>query len=666
MDRAARTSQRRMRDIERSAKRLGVAMAAAFSAAVATAGFQIRSVLNQADEIGKMSERIGVSVEALSGLRFAAELSGTSINSLQTAVQRLSANMADTAKGTGEAQDAFRALGIEVADTAGSLRSNEEVLRDVADRFARMEDGAAKTALAMRLFGRSGAELIPFLNQGRDGLEAMQQEAERLGIVMSRDLTDAAQRVNDNFTRLGKIWQGAWVQAVSASIGALEDLQAILLDPTTRRAIEDLVNGMVRGFTQVTAVITNTVNFMRWLGEEVAAQRFGVAADDIVRLQQRLDTLNVRIEAIQSRRDSWRGAIGLDPTMERRQQELIEERDAVQVLIDSYDDLASTVRQVAPPTMEGAAPFIPLDLFDELETSQRAVRDRVSETIAALTREAETFGQSRAEIMAYDLALMGATETQIGLATALADQIEGQARMKQMMEDGKRVFEQTRTPAEALSNEIERLNMLLEAGAIEGGWDTYARAIFAAQERFDEMRTVAASMAEEVDQVNDLGASIGMSFASGFEEAIVSGGRFRDVLQGILDDLLRIATRTLITAPLADAAGSFFSGMFPARASGGPVSAGSGYIVGERGPELFVPRTGGNIVPNHAMGGSVQVNVINNVGAEVRTNVTEGAHGTSIDVMIDRAVAEKLADRGSDSSRSLRAAFGAKTTLTGR
>jgi hypothetical protein len=199
----------------------------------------------------------------------------------------------------------------------------------------------------------------------------------------------------------------------------------------------------------------------------------------------------------------------------------------------------------------------------------------------------------------------------------------------------------------------------------EGYWDLLNR--LATGEAIEGAAEELQDIVESTKEINDLGASLGMSFASGFEEAIVSGNSFRDVLQGIFDDLLRIATRTLITAPLADAAGAFFSGMFPGRATGGPVSVGSGYIVGERGPELFVPRMSGGIVPNHALGGSnVQVNVINNVGANVTTRERQTPQGPAIDVMIDMAVAEKLSQRGSASNQAMRSTFGARPVLAGR
>lgn len=110
-----------------------------------------------------------------------------------------------------------------------------------------------------------------------------------------------------------------------------------------------------------------------------------------------------------------------------------------------------------------------------------------------------------------------------------------------------------------------------------------------------------------------LGRELGMTFSSAFEDAIVKGSEFSDVLKGIEQDLARLVIRQAITAPLASAISgavkgfdfsSIFTSMFAARADGGPVSMGTTYLVGERGPELFTPGASGNITPNHAMGGT--------------------------------------------------------------
>ena len=100
---------------------------------------------------------------------------------------------------------------------------------------------------------------------------------------------------------------------------------------------------------------------------------------------------------------------------------------------------------------------------------------------------------------------------------------------------------------------------------------------------------------------NRLFDEAGQILATGFEDAILSGQKLSDVLRAIGQDLVRLVFSNMITQPLAKGIGTFLSGM---RAEGGPVNAGGAYMVGEKGPELFVPRSSGSIVPNGAMGSS--------------------------------------------------------------
>ena len=100
---------------------------------------------------------------------------------------------------------------------------------------------------------------------------------------------------------------------------------------------------------------------------------------------------------------------------------------------------------------------------------------------------------------------------------------------------------------------------------------------------------------------NRLFDEAGQILATGFEDAILSGQKLSEVLRAIGQDLVRLVFSNMITQPLAKGIGTFLSGM---RAEGGPVGAGGAYVVGEKGPELFVPRSSGSIVPNGAMGSS--------------------------------------------------------------
>lgn len=161
-----------------------------------------KEAFNAADKIAKLSQSTGVSVERLSALSHAADLSGVNIDTLGRSFGLLSKNMAIARDASDKTETAFEQLNIRILNNDGTLRSTNDVMNDVADRFRGMEDGAQKTALAMEIFGRSGAELIPLLNAGSDGLRAMEEEAHRLGLTFDEETAKQAERVNDNITKI--------------------------------------------------------------------------------------------------------------------------------------------------------------------------------------------------------------------------------------------------------------------------------------------------------------------------------------------------------------------------------------------------------------------------------------------------------------------------------
>ena len=197
-----------------------------------------KQAINTADEFAKMSQKVGVSVETLSGLSFAANLAGTNIGTVERGLGLLSRNLDDYAGGVGEAKESFSFLGISAVDLEGNLRSTDKVLFEMADRFKEMPDGTKKTALAMDILGKSGKDLIPLLNEGSDGLRDMLDEAGALGQVLSTETAQSAERFNDSLERL-KTSLGGVLNAIIAS-GFLDTLTSL----ATRTA------EWVAGFTQ--------------------------------------------------------------------------------------------------------------------------------------------------------------------------------------------------------------------------------------------------------------------------------------------------------------------------------------------------------------------------------------------------------------------------------
>lgn len=229
LGKAAHISEQRARDI---AKSISIATGA-FTAMGAAVSALAKSSINEMDALNKMSQRVGVNVEALSGLKFAAQLADVSTESLGTGLKKLSVNMLDTQAGAGDAREAFRALGIEVKQADGSLKGADGVMREIADRFSRMEDGAGKTALAVKLFGRAGSDLIPLLNQGAAGLKSAADEADRLGLTVSTKAAKAAEDFNDNLTRLSKGASSLGIAIATEALPALVKITDQLRDAAT-------------------------------------------------------------------------------------------------------------------------------------------------------------------------------------------------------------------------------------------------------------------------------------------------------------------------------------------------------------------------------------------------------------------------------------------------
>jgi hypothetical protein len=181
-----------------------------------------KAALETADELSKLSQKTGISVESLSLLKPIAEQSGISMEGLAKGLQKLATAMVGAASGSKEQADTFARLGVSVTDVAGKLRPTEAVLMDLADAFAAMPDGAEKSALAVKLFGKSGVDLIPFLNQGRAGIEELKLKFKELGLEISGDTARAAEKFNDTLDTVKQALHAVVMKIAEAALPALQ------------------------------------------------------------------------------------------------------------------------------------------------------------------------------------------------------------------------------------------------------------------------------------------------------------------------------------------------------------------------------------------------------------------------------------------------------------
>lgn len=193
------------RDVEHSLAHVGrnfIEMAAAV-AGPAAIGALIKSTLEYGTQLARLSSSTGVSVEQLSSLALVAKQSGLDIGELAMGMKTLGVAIS-TASGNKVSQQAiaFKLLNINVHDATGNLKDANAVMLELADTFAAMEDGPNKVALAVALFGRQGAALIPVLDKGSAGIDELTAKLREAGGVMTTEGANKSAEFTDKIDLL--------------------------------------------------------------------------------------------------------------------------------------------------------------------------------------------------------------------------------------------------------------------------------------------------------------------------------------------------------------------------------------------------------------------------------------------------------------------------------
>ncbi|RCX08627.1 phage tail protein [Extensimonas vulgaris] len=246
--------------------------------AVSVAGLteMVKSAIDTGDALDEMSQRVGVSVETLSVWKPAAEQAGVSGESFEKGLRKLSTTMLEAATGSEDAARGFSAVGVEFKNQDGTLRATDQVLLDLAERFKSMPDGAEKTALAMRVFGKSGAELIPFLNQGRDGIDELAAEMQALGVQMSSETAAQAGNFNDALDKLKLATTSIGNQIIASLLPALNDMAGGMVESAKQGGtLRVILDGVVLVLKTLALGAATVGKAFVALGEAIGA---GVAA----------------------------------------------------------------------------------------------------------------------------------------------------------------------------------------------------------------------------------------------------------------------------------------------------------------------------------------------------------------------------------------------------
>jgi len=206
--------------LKKHSKAIGIGMTAVGGSILAIGATSVKAFAEMGDEVHKMSLRTGFATESLSRLKYAAELGGASLGTVEKANKRLASTLLDARDGLSTATDAMDRLGLSAEDFDGL--NPEEAFMKMAGAVADIEDPLIRSALAQDVFGKSGTDMLPMLSEGTDGLKTMMAEAEKFGPIMGQEAAEAAAKLTDQMAQL----KGGF-QKIQASIA--EQLIPVLI-----------------------------------------------------------------------------------------------------------------------------------------------------------------------------------------------------------------------------------------------------------------------------------------------------------------------------------------------------------------------------------------------------------------------------------------------------
>lgn len=277
-ERQVKTSADRMRAALGGLRTGLLAVGAAAAAGGAALGALAKGALESADNLGKSADRIGINIDELQRLQFAADLAGVSQEKFGKSLEIFIRRIGEARVGTGDMITTLRLMDETLLNNLLSANSTEEAFLLVADAIASSGDSATKAVIANAAFGRSGVALVNLLLQGREEIKELGDEFERFGGVLTREAAARAEEVNDAFLRLSTFFRQSFTVALLDAKGGTEDLAAALNSDDMREAAAELGRNLGEIARQLAELARNAPDALRELRAFVDSPAFRAAS----------------------------------------------------------------------------------------------------------------------------------------------------------------------------------------------------------------------------------------------------------------------------------------------------------------------------------------------------------------------------------------------------
>ena len=332
----------------------------------------LKQFATQIDNLAKASGRLGLTVNQIQSLQFAASQTGASAAELEKGLTRFSRNISEASTGIGTGIRAFEALGVTLTDVDGNLKPTNQLLSEVSDRLAFIKDPADKVRIAFDLFGRSGVNLVNTLQAGSGELNKLRDEFNSVTLQLTGEDAKAVEEANDLFDKLGRTF---------VSFG--QKITTFILPPLARLA-KFLTVLVVTGFANAIEAARDFLNFFVTGYNKIAnlvgldpAEKFGFGKE----LEQNLRNIASAFDEAEKSANQVRITIGGTVDGFKKSKETLEPLKA------TLNDTEKALIGIAKTATDRMADSL-MGLIDGTKKTKDAFRDMANSIISDLIRMA--------------------------------------------------------------------------------------------------------------------------------------------------------------------------------------------------------------------------------------------------------------------------------------
>ena len=595
--------------IDTSFKKLGVTIGGFFAARKLLG--DVRKMVDYLDDVGDAAQRIGISTEAFSKLRYAAKVAEVPLENLEQIISKMQKNLvAASSDSNNKVAVALRTIGLE----AENLRrvGADEALAQIADGLNKVTDPALKFSLASDILGNKVRSVSDLLNKGGAAIRQYGADAEKAGIVVTKEMADRAEEFKKSITEIEAQYQG-------------------LIIELTKEGAFDAGIAAVKGFSEVLLTIVTSIQAIRKEWRRLYGDLDKNNPED---LQLMIETQSEKVADGRKRTGLGRFAENLDRKVFGKSPNDIEKEK-----LDNLINLQIQQNQAAKQEEEAAKKKETADQ-KEIENNNKKLQQEY---------QAQQNAEKKGKTFESILTNLQKESEELGLQVELYGQKEG-------------VQDRATRNAE-INRQIQEAGIRLTREQ-QAQVTKYLDSIEQQKNKLQDLDEAQKDLAEKDRMRAQALTELGYAFESSFEDAILSGKKLSDVLDGLLQDILKILIRTQITQP--------FSSFVTGQSSGGGLfsllkgflpsfAVGSDYVPHDmtanihKGERILTAEENRAFTAGMGTSGGVVVNVTNNSASNVSTSSSNGPNGTELNILIDQAVADNIQRPGSRTNQAMNA-----------